>query len=157
MRHARMLALLVGTMMMAGAAMAADVEVRDAWVRGVVPAQKSTGAFMQLTSPAGATLVGAASPAAAKVELHEMAMEGNVMRMRPVPRLALAPGQTVALKPGGYHVMLIGLKKPLVDGDKVPLTLLLEGRDKQVDKVEVSAEVRPLTAAVPMDEHHHHH
>ncbi|HNB63985.1 copper chaperone PCu(A)C [Zoogloea sp.] len=156
MRHARMLALLVGTMMMAGAAMAADVEVRDAWVRGVVPAQKSTGAFMQLTSPAGATLVGAASPAAAKVELHEMAMEGNVMRMRPVPRLALAPGQTVALKPGGYHVMLIGLKKPLVDGDKVPLTLLLEGRDKQVDKVEVSAEVRPLTAAA-MDEHHHHH
>lgn len=156
MRHARMLALLVGTMMMAGAAMAADVEVHDAWVRGVVPAQKSTGAFMQLTSPAGATLVGAASPAAAKVELHEMAMEGNVMRMRPVPRLALAPGQTVALKPGGYHVMLIGLKKPLVDGDKVPLTLLLEGRDKQVDKVEVSAEVRPLTAAAPMDEHHHH-
>ena len=156
MRHARMLALLVGTMMMAGAAMAADVEVRDAWVRGVVPAQKSTGAFMQLTSPAGATLVGAASPAAAKVELHEMAMEGNVMRMRPVPRLTLAPGQTVALKPGGYHVMLIGLKKPLVDGDKVPLTLLLEGRDKQVDKVEVSAEVRPLTAAA-MDEHHHHH
>lgn len=157
MRHPRMLALLAVTMMTAGAAVAADVEVRDAWVRGVVPAQKSTGAFMQLSSPAGATLVGAASPAAAKVELHEMAMEGNVMRMRPVPRLDLAPGQSVALKPGGYHVMLIGLKKPLADGEKVPLTLLVEGRDKKVEKVEVSAEVRPLTAAAPMDEHHHHH
>ena len=141
----------------AGSALAADLEVTAPWVRGTVPAQKSTGAFMQLTSKAGVTLVGVASPAASVVELHEMVMDNNVMRMPPVPRLELQAGKTVELKPGSYHVMLIDLKKPLTKGEIVPITLKVEGKDKKVEMVEVKAEVRDLTAAAPMMEHDHKH
>jgi periplasmic copper chaperone A len=141
----------------AGSALAADLEVTAPWVRGTVPAQKSTGAFMQLTSKAGVTLVGVASPAASVVELHEMVMDNNVMRMHPVPRLELQAGKTVELKPGSYHVMLIDLKKPLTKGEIVPITLKVEGKDKKVEMVEVKAEVRDLTAAAPMMEHDHKH
>lgn len=138
-------------------AVAADLEVKDPWVRGTVTAQKATGAFMQLSSKGGATLVGVASPAAGVVELHEMTMEGNVMKMRALPRLDIKAGETVELKPGSYHVMLIGLKKPLAKGDVVPITLKVEGKDKKVETVDVKAEVRDLTAAAPGTEHKHSH
>src|SRR5260221_6272320 len=84
----------------------AEVIGTDAWVRGTVPGQKGTGAFMQLKSPADMTLVGVASPAAKVAEIHEMAKDGNVMRMRAVDKLALPAGKSVDLKPGGYHLML---------------------------------------------------
>jgi copper(I)-binding protein len=124
----------------------AQVSVSDAWVRGTVQGQKATGAFMQLKSPGGATLVGAESPVAGAVEIHEMRMEGNVMRMRPVPRLDLPAGQTIELKPGGYHVMLMGLKAPLRSGEVVPIRLKLRGKDGKPEEVEVKAAVRDLTA-----------
>jgi hypothetical protein len=126
-------------------------------VRGTVAAQKATGAFMQLSSKSGVTLVGVASPAASVVELHEMVMDNNVMKMRALPRLDIQPGKTVELKPGSYHVMLIDLKKPLVKGEIVPITLKVEGKDKKVEMVEVKAEVRDLTAAAPAMEHDHKH
>ncbi len=141
----------------AGGALAADLEVTAPWVRGTVAAQKATGAFMQLTSKSGVTLVGVASPAASVVELHEMVMDNNVMKMRALPRLEVQPGKTVELKPGSYHVMLIDLKKPLTKGEIVPITLKVEGKDKKVEMVEVKAEVRDLTAAAPMMEHKHSH
>lgn len=141
----------------AGGALAADLEVTAPWVRGTVAAQKATGAFMQLTSKSGVTLVGVASPAASLVELHEMVMDNNVMKMRALPRLEVQPGKTVELKPGSYHVMLIDLKKPLTKGEIVPITLKVEGKDKKVEMVEVKAEVRDLTAAAPMMEHKHSH
>ena len=137
---------------------AADLEVKDPWVRGTVPAQKVTGAFMQLGSKGGVTIVGAASPAAGVVEIHEMAMDGGVMKMRAVQRLDVQPGKPAELKPGSYHVMLIDLKKPLAKGDVVPITLKVEGKDQKVERVEVKAEVRDLTAAAPMPmDHKHHH
>ena len=83
------------------------VKVEDAWVRGTVATQKATGAFMRLTPSANARLVEAKSPVAGVVEIHEMAMENDVMRMRQVPGLDLAAGRTLELKPGGYHVMLM--------------------------------------------------
>lgn len=147
--------LAMAGLVSAGAS-AADLEVKDAWVRGTVPAQKATGAFMQLSSKGGITLVGVASPAANVVELHEMVMDNNVMKMRAVPRLDVQPGKPVELKPGSYHVMLIDLKKPLSKGEVVPITLKIEGKDKKVENVEVKAEVRDLTAAAPMDHKHHH-
>ncbi|MBN9696446.1 MAG: copper chaperone PCu(A)C [Zoogloea sp.] len=137
-------------------ALAADLEIKDPWVRGTVPAQKATGAFMQLSSKGGVTLVGVASPAANVVELHEMVMDNNVMKMRALPSLDVKPGQTVELKPGSYHVMLIDLKKPLTKGDVVPITLKVEGRDKKIENVDLKAEVRDLTAASAMDHKHHH-
>ena len=148
---ASLLALLA-----AAPAFAADVEVTGAWVRGTVPGQKATGAFMELKSKAGATLVGAASPAAGVTEVHEMSMDGNVMRMRAVPKLELPAGKSVALKPGSYHVMLMDLKKPLAKGDMVPVTLKVQGKDGKTENVEVQAEVRDLAAMAPMDHEHHH-
>ena len=76
-----------------------------------------------------------------------MKMEGSVMQMRPVPRLELPAGKTVVIAPGGYHVMLMDLKRPLKKGEVVPLTLRLEGRDRKTETIEVRAEVRDLTAA----------
>lgn len=124
----------------------AQTAVTDAWVRGTVGGQKATGAFMQLRSPGGAALVSAASPVAGVVEIHEMRMEKDVMRMRAIPKLELPPNQAVELKPGGYHVMLMDLKGPLSKGDVVPITLTVQGRDGKTETIEVRAEVRELTA-----------
>jgi hypothetical protein len=135
---------------LASAALAQTVEVKDAWARATVPGQKAGGVYMQLKSGEAAALVSASSPAAGIVEIHEMAMEGNIMRMRAIPKLDLPAGQTVELKPGGYHVMLIDLKAPLTKGESVPVTLRFEGKDKKVQEVEVKAEVRDLTAGGTM-------
>ncbi|MEG0885741.1 MAG: copper chaperone PCu(A)C, partial [Janthinobacterium sp.] len=82
---------------------------------------------------------------------HEMRLEGDVMRMRAVPGLDLPAGKTVELKPGGYHVMLLDLKGQVKAGDKIPLTLVVEGEDKRRETIEVSAVARPLgTASAPM-------
>lgn len=131
----------------AGAAQAqAVVQVHDAWARATVPGQSASGAFMSLTAPQGATLEGAASPVA-KVELHEMAMDGDVMRMRPLASLALPPGQAVVLKPGGLHLMLLDLKAPLVAGASLPLTLQLRDAKGAPATVEVQLTVRALHPA----------
>ena len=141
----------------AGIAAAADLEVASPWVRGTVPAQKATGAFMQLSSKGGVSLVGVGSPAANIVEIHEMVMDNSVMKMRAVPRLEVEAGKVLELKPGSYHVMLIDLKKPLAKGEIVPITLRVEGKDKKVETVEIKAEVRDLTARTPAPAMEHKH
>jgi len=125
---------------------AAQVVASDAWVRGTVAPQKSTGAFMKLKSPVDAVLVGVASPAAKLVEIHEMVMLNNVMRMRPVTEVALPARKEVELKPGGYHVMLMGIERQFKKGDVIPITLTVRGRDGKVQTLEVRAEVRDLAA-----------
>lgn len=124
----------------------ADVNVVNPWVRATVVQQSATGAFMDLTSSEDAKLVGAESPVANTVEVHEMAMDGGVMRMRPVAALALPAGKTVSLKPGSYHVMLMGLKLQLDEGNEVPMTLVVEGKDGKRQKIELVVPVRALTA-----------
>nr|WP_145552494.1 copper chaperone PCu(A)C [Variovorax boronicumulans] len=102
----------------------AAVDVKNAWARPSVQGQSGTGAFMQLSAPQGLRLVGAATPFAGVAEVHEMQMDGNTMRMREVKDgLALPARQTVELKPGGYHLMLMDLKQPLAKGTQLPLTL----------------------------------
>jgi len=133
----------------------ADVTVKEPWVRGTVASQKSTGAFMQLTTTEPVRLVEAKSGAAKIVEIHEMRMEGDRMMMKAVPGIDVVPGQTLELRPGGFHVMLIDVVKPLNAGDKVPLTLVLEGKDKKRTQVEVSAEVRALNAMPAAQQHQH--
>ncbi|MBQ0959239.1 copper chaperone PCu(A)C [Ideonella sp. 4Y11] len=134
----------------------AQTAVSEAWVRGTVPAQKATGAFMQIKSAQGGRLVSAASSVAGVVEIHEMKMDGNVMKMAALPKgLELPAGQTVELKPGGYHVMLMELKQPLKDGDSVPLSLVVEGKDGKRETLELKAPVRPLGAANPAAMHQH--
>jgi hypothetical protein len=126
-----------------GAAQAATT-VADAWVRGTVVQQQASGAFMRITSAEGGKLVGVSSPVAATVEVHEMKMDGGVMKMGAVPSLDLPAGQAVELKPGGYHVMLMGLKQQLKAGDSVPLTLTIEGKGGQKETLQVKAPVKAL-------------
>ena len=121
----------------------ADIEVKSAWARPTVAGQMGTGAFMQLMSRDGARLLGASSDVAGVVEIHEMAMEGNVMRMRPIRTLDLPPGGTVELKPGGHHMMLMDLKRPLAVGEKIKVDLRLETRDKKLLTQPIEVEVRP--------------
>ena len=104
-------------------AQTANVKVEGAWARATVQGQKGTGAFMKITAPEGAKLVGASSPAAGVTEVHEMKMEGDVMKMRAMPFLDLPAGKTVELKPGGYHIMLLDLKAPLAKDTTVPVKL----------------------------------
>jgi copper(I)-binding protein len=125
----------------------AEIGVTEAWVRGTVPGQKATGAFMRIKSSRGATLVGAQSPVAGVVEIHEMRRDGDVMRMRAVSKIELPAGETVELKPGGYHVMLMDLKAPLKRGEIVPIKLTFQGKDGNAEELNIQAEVRDLTAA----------
>lgn len=134
----------------------AQVVVKDAWVRATVPQQKATGAFMQLTAAQNSKLIGVSSSAVPVVEVHEMSMEGGVMKMRPVSALALPAGKTVALTPGGYHVMLMDLKQQMKAGEVVPLSLTIEYAAGKRETIEVKAEVRaPGTQATKPDNHMH--
>lgn len=141
----RFLAALAAAAVLAAPAVSAQVQVTDAWVRGTVTGQRSSGAFMTLASPVDTALVAAASPVAKVVEIHEMAMEGGIAKMRAVTRVDIPAGKPVMLKPGGYHVMLMALQQPLEAGRTVPITLTFEGRDGKRTRVEVAAKVTPLT------------
>ena len=148
--------VLALALMFFGAATQADVTVKESWVRGTTPAQKATGAFMEITSSETAALLTASSPVAGVVEIHTMKMEDGVMKMRALPKLDLPAGKAVKLAPGGNHVMLMDLKQQMKKGDVVPITLKIEGKDKKVQMLEVKAEVRDLAAPATMDHGHKH-
>jgi len=131
---------------LATTAFAQDVQVDNPWVRASVAGQKATGVFMTLTSKSDASLVGVASAAAGVTEIHEMAMEGDVMKMRAVPELQLPAGKAVELKPGGYHVMLLDLKGPLSANSTVPLTLTFKDSKGVETKTELAVPVRAVNA-----------
>ena len=122
----------------------AQVSVSNAWVRATVPVQKSSGAFMVLRSAQAARLVGVSSPVAASVELHKSAMQDGMMSMDHVDAIELPAGKDVNLAGGGYHVMLIGLKRQLKQGETVPLTLQVK-RGAATENVTVQAAVKPIT------------
>lgn len=131
----------------AKAPVVADVQVDQAWIRATVKGQMGTGGFMTLTSTMGATLVGFSSSVAKANQIHEMAMEGDVMRMREIPALPLPAGQAVALKPGGYHLMLVKLNKTLKAGDKVPVTLKFKDAQGRVFSQKLNVPVQQTAAA----------
>ncbi len=146
-----LLALVVSTI---ATTVCAQTTAADPWVRGTVAQQKATGLFVELTSAQGGRLVSASSPVATAVEVHEMAMNGNVMTMRALPDgLALPAGKPVAFKPGGHHLMLLGLKQPLKAGDTVTVVLVIEGADKKRETLEIKAPVRALGAAPTEHKH----
>jgi copper(I)-binding protein len=149
--------VLALSLMLFGAAAQADVVVKESWVRGTTPAQKATGAFMEITSTEDAALLSASSPVAGVVEIHVSKMENNMMTMRAIPRLDLPAGKGVKLAPGGNHVMLMDLKQQMKKGDIVPITLKVEGKDKKVQTIEVKAEVRDLAAPAATDHGHNKH
>ena len=142
-------------LLVASGAAAAQVQVKDAWARPALQGQTATGAFMSLLSSDGARLVGASSPVAGVVEIHEMVMEGSVMRMRAIPGLDLPPGRSVELKPGGYHVMLLDLKRPLKAGERVPVELRIETKEKRLVTQPIEVEVAARAPAAASGAHKH--
>ena len=145
--------IVIACALAAPSAALAQIAVMDPWVRGTVSAQKVTGAFMQLKSAANATLVGVASPIAGIAEIHEMKMDGSVMKMSAVPKVDLPAGTVVTFGPGTYHVMLMDLKQPLKEGERVPLTLTFADAGGKRFTVDVQAPVRALGA--PASPHKH--
>ncbi|WP_414693841.1 copper chaperone PCu(A)C [Polaromonas sp.] len=144
---------------------AQPVQVKDAWVRATVPGQKGTGAFMNITAKTATRLIGASSPLAGVTEVHEMKMEGDVMKMRALPALDLPAGKTVELKAGGYHLMLLDLKQNLPKGSTVPLTLMFKDSKGVQSRVELklpvattaSAAASAASAPVRAESHDHKH
>lgn len=135
-------AAILSATSLSATAWAQSVEVKGAWARATVQGQKASGAFMTLTSKDGAKLVGISSPVAGVVEVHEMKMDGDVMKMRAVEGgIELPAGKAVELKPGGYHVMLLDLKTPLQKDTTIALTLLLKDAKGVQSKVNIKVPV----------------
>jgi copper(I)-binding protein len=140
-------------------AQTAPVKIDKAWARATVQGQKGTGAFMSLTASEGTKLVGLSTPVAGVAEVHEMKMEGDVMKMRAMPGgLDLPAGKTVELKPGGYHVMLMDLKTPLAKDSTIPVTLLFKNAKGVESKLNITVPVSvtaPGAAAAAAPDHKH--
>jgi copper(I)-binding protein len=146
-RTRAVVAALISIISSGGAALAADaVSVSNPWVRATVPGQSVAGAYMDITAKARTALVAVESPVAGKAELHTMTMDGGVMKMRPLEKLQLPANKTVNLKPGGYHVMLIDIKRELKAGERVPLTLTLQDQKGGKSTLQLDAEVRAAAA-----------
>ena len=124
----------------------AQLEIREPWIRSTVPGQTVAGAFMEIHSARAVSLVKATTSAARSAEIHQTTMDGGVARMLPVERIDIPAGKTVVLKPGGYHLMLIDIAKPLRKGDIVPLSLVFEEKGKPAQAIEIKATVRDVMA-----------
>lgn len=118
---------------------AARIEARGAWASATIGNVPNSAAYLQLRNSGSRAdvLVGVSSPAAARAELHTHKMDGGMMRMRRIAQVNLPAGKTVAFRPGGSHIMLIGLKEPLTAGDEIKLTLRFR-------------HAKPLTLSVPV-------
>ena len=148
-----LLALAAATLL-STAALAQTVEIKGAWARATVQGQKATGAFMQITAKDKAQLVSVSSPVAGVAEVHEMKMVGDVMQMRAVPGgLELPAGKAVELKPGGFHVMLMDLKTPLIKDTTVPLTLVFKDSKGVESKTQLTV---PVSFVAPAGGHMGH-
>ncbi|HEX8614668.1 MAG TPA: copper chaperone PCu(A)C [Telluria sp.] len=134
----------------------AQIKVEAPWARATVPVQKTSGAFMQLQSAKDARLVAATSPVAGAVEMHKMEMKGDQMKMGQVDAIDLPAGKAVKLASGGYHLMLIDLKRQLKAGDSVPLTLTVEYPNKKRESMTIEVPVKPLNFVSPPAAHAAH-
>ena len=145
MKFVHVLGIALG--LLSGASIAHEYQLKSLGIehpftRATPPGAKSGGAFFVVAN-AGATpdrLIGVASPVAGSAEMHQMAVEAGVMKMRAVRALEVPPGGKLELKPGGYHVMLLDLKQPLKVGDKVPLKLTFQN----AGSIDVSVDVEAM-------------
>ena len=135
---------------------AGDLVISQAWSRATPGGAKVAGGYLVIENKGTAPdrLLGASADIAGKAEIHEMAMDNGVMKMRPIDKgLVVDPGKTVKLAPGGNHLMLQELKGPFKQGDKVPVTLQFE----KAGKVNVSLDVQAVGAQGPGDAGHSGH
>lgn len=151
------LALALGSAPLAAHSFAVGaIKIGHPWTRETAPAQTTGGGYMTITNTGTAadTLVSISSPAAKQVQIHTMSMSGGVMRMRQLAGgLPIPAGGSVTLKPGAYHLMLIGLKAPLKQGMKVPAEL----RFRKAGRVKVEFAVQPVSSQAPMEMNHAGH
>ncbi|HEU0186891.1 MAG TPA: copper chaperone PCu(A)C, partial [Gallionellaceae bacterium] len=145
----------LGALLLAAQCMAGELTVSDVWSRATAPGQEATVVGLRITSQKDARMVAVSSPVA-EAQMHSMIMDNGMMKMRKQESLALPAKQEVLLGAGGDHLMLVGLKKPLRAGEVVPLTLTVEFADKHTEKVEIKAEVKPLTHTHEMQMQEHH-
>ncbi len=141
------IAALATTAALADTYMVGDLKIEHPWARASAGAAAAGAAYMTITTT-GATadrLVGASTPVAGKAELHTHIADGEVMRMRPVDAIEVEPGKPAVLKPGGLHVMLIGLKAPLKEGETFPLNLNFA----KAGSVTVNVDVESAAAGAP--------
>lgn len=127
----------------------AQVTVTAPWVRATVAQSKASAAFMQLQSARDARLIEARSSVAAVVEIHQMEMDGQMMRMHAVAGIDLPAGKPVSLGAGKYHIMLMDLKRQLKEGDSVPLTLIVQAKNRKRETIELTVPVKALTYEGP--------
>lgn len=157
MKHQTIL-LAALSMLAFHASWANPVTVSKAWVRPTVPGQSVAGAYLDITAKQPARLVAARSPISPDVQIHWMQMDGEVMRMREVSAIGLPKNTTVSLKPGGYHLMLMQLKKPILAGETIPLTLVIETQGKrQAVKVKALAQANSAESSDAAHDHAHKH
>ena len=142
--------IALGLMLYAGCAWS-QVEVSDAWMRATAPGQKTAAGYMTIRNKSAQPerLVGGSSQVAAKVETHVSIKDGDIMRMREVKAYDVPAKGTFELKPNGSHLMLVDLKRPLKEGERIPVVLKFEN----AGEVKVDFEVRPLTGG--SSEHKH--
>jgi copper(I)-binding protein len=147
-----MLALTGGTaVVFSHAALAQSVQVQGAWARATVPGQMASGAFMRLTAPTDMRLKSVTTPVAGVAEVHEMRLDGDVMKMKALPNgLELPAGKTVELKPGGYHIMLMDLKQPLKKDSDIALTLVFVDSRGVQSTTELKLPVALMPPMVPV-------
>src|SRR6185295_10391601 len=134
---------------------AGDLVITQPWSRATPGGAKIAGGFLTIENKGAAPdrLIGGSGDIAGKVEIHEMAMNNGVMTMRPLDKgLAIEPGKTVKLAPGGYHLMMFDLKGQLKQGDKVPVTLQFE----KAGKVQLTFDVQGVGAQAPGGDHSGH-
>jgi copper(I)-binding protein len=135
---------------------AGDLVISQAWSRATPNGAKIAGGYLTIENKGTAPdkLIGGSGDIAGKVEVHEMSVNNGVMTMRPLDKgLAIEPGKTVKLAPGGYHLMMFDLKGPLKQGEKVPVTLEFE----KAGKVNVSLDVQGVGAQAPGGMEHSGH
>jgi periplasmic copper chaperone A len=135
------------------ASAAESIVAKNAWARATAPGMTNAAVYMDVSSATDASIVGVASQAAASAELHETRVEGGVIKMRPVARVALPARQIVKIAPGGLHIMLVGLKQPLKSGERIPLVLTVDGPGGR-QLVTAQAVVRPSTSTAMPDHSH---
>ncbi len=145
--------LIAAAAFLTSGAFAQNINISDGWVRATVQGQKATGAFMKITAIDQAKLIAGNSPAAGLVEIHEMKMVNDVMKMAALPNgLDLPAGKTVELKPGSYHIMLMDLKAPLAADSTVPVTLTFQDAKGHKTTQEMKLPVKSLATS---SEHKH--
>ena len=153
MKHMYLVLALLASL--SSSVQARDVTIKDAWIRATAPGQQATGAFMNITAHQTMRLIGVNSNIAGVNQIHQMKVENDVMKMSAVPFLALPAGQTVRLKPGGYHLMFMDLKQNVPQGTQVPLTLTFENASGERSSLQINlpAKLSPAKGTLRHSQH----